>query len=240
VTIISPNFNFIFVHIRKCGGTSFEKSFEEHAVWNDLIIGSTNFGESIQPFFESQFGLHKHNTALELREIIGADSFSKYNKIAFVRHPRTLYESYFKWGRSVLQYKSKGNKSIIDAWRNSVKKEHFEHDFLSWGAIRASLLSASFEEFLHLALANNWLQTDYYKLLGDKKGKIIIDHIFKIEEVAEKWGKLEKVIGTKLKRYHSNRSLNFKTSWTREMVELVNNKHELDYSLLNYPKIKII
>src|ERR671918_1169665 len=63
MTIVCRSRKFIFVHLHKCGGTSVEQAFAPHARWNDLVIGSTFWGELLQPLYKRRYGLTKHSRA---------------------------------------------------------------------------------------------------------------------------------------------------------------------------------
>ena len=65
-TLISHRDKFIFIHIYKSGGTSITETFD--TFFTDLIK-------------------YKHETALEIRDIIGKKKFNSYYKFAIVRNP---------------------------------------------------------------------------------------------------------------------------------------------------------
>jgi hypothetical protein len=84
--IISNSHKFIFVHVMKTAGTSVSAALDPCLRWNDVAIGGSRFGEQIQPAFRERFGLHKHSTAGEIREMVGADVWSSYFTFTLVRH----------------------------------------------------------------------------------------------------------------------------------------------------------
>ena len=43
--IICHSRKYVFIHIHKTGGTSVESALEPTLHWNDLLLGSTPFGE---------------------------------------------------------------------------------------------------------------------------------------------------------------------------------------------------
>ena len=73
--------------------------------WEDLIIGSTDFGERIKNFYKTKFGLHKHSNASEIIEVLGEKKWKSFKTFTTVRDPKTLYQSYYNWAAS---------KSIMD------------------------------------------------------------------------------------------------------------------------------
>ena len=90
--IISPYKEFIFIHLEKCGGTSVETALEPYLAWHDMIIGSTNFGESIQSLYFNRFGvdkvksemLWKHSSAQEIYQFVGPDNWNDFKKFSIV------------------------------------------------------------------------------------------------------------------------------------------------------------
>jgi hypothetical protein len=85
--IICHSRKFIFIHIHKTGGTSVEMALDPVLTWRDLIIGSSAFGELIQPEFNRRFALEKHSSVSDLERVCGSEILSEYYVFATVRHP---------------------------------------------------------------------------------------------------------------------------------------------------------
>ena len=101
--IISNSHKFIFVHVMKTAGTSVSAAIDPYLRWNDVAIGGTRFGEQMQPAFRERFGLHKHSTASEIRDMVGAGVWSSYFTFTVVRHPYDRIVSLYTWLHKTLR-----------------------------------------------------------------------------------------------------------------------------------------
>jgi len=105
--IVSHSKKFIFIHLEKCGGTSVESALEPYLAWDDLIIGSTDFGEGIQSLYYKRYGIEKvkkdmlwkHSTAKQISEYLG-ESYSDYKKIVVVRNPVHIVKSLYTFSQT--------------------------------------------------------------------------------------------------------------------------------------------
>ena len=108
--IISRSRKFVFVHIEKCGGTSVENALSPYLSWDDMIFGSTLFGEKIQAFYFNTYGidnvkenmLWKHSSIKNIYNNVGHD-IDDYKKIAVVRNPIDLVKSLYTFSELVIQ-----------------------------------------------------------------------------------------------------------------------------------------
>ena len=64
--IISHKYRFIFIHIRKCAGTSITRAMAPLLGEQDLVIGCTTEGERLEKENLKNGGLTKHSTAKEI------------------------------------------------------------------------------------------------------------------------------------------------------------------------------
>jgi hypothetical protein len=91
--IINHTHRFIFVHVPKTAGTSVSTALSKYSTYRDLEIGGTPLGEAVQPFMSDRFGLRKHSTAANIRDVVGAASFQSYFSFCLVRNPFNRLQS---------------------------------------------------------------------------------------------------------------------------------------------------
>jgi len=108
--IISHTKKFIFIHIYKTAGTSISHTLSPHSRFIEKI--STYYPSSILVKIINHFfglgemgnkwinGVHKHATAIELKNYLGEKQFKEYFKFAFVRHPMDWQVSLYEYIRS--------------------------------------------------------------------------------------------------------------------------------------------
>lgn len=101
MTIINHTYRFIFVHVPKAGGTSVTSALSALTNYCDQEVGGTAFGEKVQSAYRDRFGLAKHSTSAEIRNLVGAVTWGRYFTFGFVRNPfaRALSTYHFlrKW-----------------------------------------------------------------------------------------------------------------------------------------------
>lgn len=110
--IISHSRKFIFIHLEKCGGTSVESALQPYLAWDDIIFGSTEFGESIQSLYMKRYGrdnvknnmLWKHSDASQIYSYIGSNRWNDYRKICVVRNPVDLMKSFYAFSGTSMKY----------------------------------------------------------------------------------------------------------------------------------------
>lgn len=234
MTIISKSKNFIFIHIRKCGGTSIEQSYQKYARWNDLVIGSSKEGEILQPIYERLHGLHKHNTASEIKNIIGEEHFNKYWRFALVRHPQKLIESFYKWSRTLVIQKSQNDEEIQNRWRKNLSKGEADFDFLNWGPIKSFLLTTSFSEFVNKAVSENLIQGSQTSFLLSDKNEPIVNNWYKLENIDVFWEAFGNKTETRIEPLHRNKSIPITLKWDDKMRDIVFNRYSSDYKFFSY------
>ena len=236
MTIISEHYKLIYVHLHKCGGTSIEKAFENVMTWQDLIIGSTEFGEQSQSFYWDKFNLHKHNNALELMTIVGENNWKKFKSFTTVRDPKTLYQSYYNWAASKIFWASKNDEIILKDWRIKIKNKDYEPNFLSWGAIQAYLETNDFSEFVKMSINQTKLPGPLCDRLKNDNNQIIINKIYKLEKMHQVWNFLKRKTKKNIEKRKENKSLKFETNLDDEAKKLINEFHDEDFYLFEYDK----
>jgi hypothetical protein len=126
--IISKSKNFVYIHLDKCGGTSIETAIEPFLSWDDIIIGSTPFGEKLSLAYEEKSNsLRKHSNSLDIKNFIGDDWNSMY-KFATVRDPKKIMTSLYFYVKGMVDYHidSRSLKDITSVvYENKNKKEIF-------------------------------------------------------------------------------------------------------------------
>lgn len=200
MTILSNPHKFLFIHIPKCGGTSIENTWEPIVQWGDFVIGSTDNGERIQYPFKNLYGLYKHNTALEVRDIIGIETFNKFRKAAVIRNPLNIVESFYRYSKTILRNivmreihqnnLTLNNYSAVET--NTLAKIGnsnttglplwiFQNDSTN-RIIRQAILSEDFSRFINVAidLQVGKILSSY---LCDDDQNLIVDDIVKLEDV---------------------------------------------------------
>lgn len=129
--IISNSKNFIFIHLEKCGGTSVESALQPHLHWQDIILGSTEFGESIQ---EANFQRHgtekvkkemlwKHSTAANIQSVVGKEKWFYYKRFSIVRNPVEIIQSLYWFSNTAVTYHL--GSIDEDFWRECFKNNSF-------------------------------------------------------------------------------------------------------------------
>jgi hypothetical protein len=95
--IINNTFRFVFVHIPKSAGTTITSVLSRYSSYCDIELGGTALGEAVQPLFQKRFGLQKHSTFSEIRNVVGEVLLKRYFSFAFARNPYSRAYSAYKY-----------------------------------------------------------------------------------------------------------------------------------------------
>ncbi len=265
--IISNSKRFIYIHIHKTAGTSIEHAFDPSLQWNDIILGSTKYGEEIQHIYRQRFRLYKHSTAQECYDVVGAAVWDDYFTFATVRNPYSLAVSAFTYAQKVLdkvitsgRYSYENIRPLIKSGQMSKRRLWHWSRFrqpkksnriFQWPVIKALMESgypkSSFVGFLQSPYA--WddlaLKPQWDKLAVSRGGtpRIDLNCIVKVEELNRQWPELCHKLKMDVKLPHLNQSSRG-TPWQDfydcdEVVALVEHHFTADFEAFGYDRLKI-
>jgi hypothetical protein len=236
MTIICRSRSFVFVHLLKCGGTSVEKAFAPHARWNDVILGSTFWGERLNPIYQRLYGLEKHSWAHQIRKSVGAETWSRYWTVSLVRHPLRIVESTYSWiGEIVDRYMARHGLDP-DRFAKLLRDNQLRADFAPWHATRAYAGSNCFADFVQAAIDQRALLTTTMtrRLSQGRNMTMIVDDVFKLEEIERLWDAFDARLGLKLERLHANASTPRQYQWDSRHIQEMHRLFEPDFVNFNY------
>ncbi|MCA9492742.1 MAG: sulfotransferase family 2 domain-containing protein [Myxococcales bacterium] len=184
--ILSPDRKFVFVHIMKTAGESVEIAYDGVARWNDLLLGGSPHGERMAGPYAARFGLHKHSTAAEIREVVGADTWAGSTSYAIVRDPVSRMVSAWTYLQVV-------RNSIT--WRDRAK---------SWvgrgppkvGWVQVIEQARTFSEWLnHPVARQSMLMQPQASFVTDASGAPIVTDILRFESLPSEWERVRGRLG---------------------------------------------
>jgi hypothetical protein len=234
--MILNSLKMIYIHIHKTGGSSIEFSLSQIAKWNDIIVGSTDFGELIQPMYLSTFGLNKHSPAAEIKSVVGTDVWNSYFVWATVRHPYTRIASLYAYTASLIE------PLLPDS---SFPRGGGTHDKLFWienseltespwtyPTVKAYLSAYGSERPFSDYLRSPYLTEEpafqtQSEQLRDSNGKLIVDEFFALERLDRLWPTIIGRFGlTKLPLVRQNVTSSI---WKRPFAELFSDEADVQF-----------
>lgn len=233
MTIISNSKQFIFVHLHKCGGTSIEAAYSKHARWNDLVIGSTPLGEQLQHIYKELHGLHKHNTARDIRDIVGPDVWANYWTVSLVRHPLRIYESFYGWISLIVERYLEKHGITREEFARRFQRGEIVEPLAAWGSTRAYAESNNFNEFMDVVLAKELLPKSLTSRLSDED-HVIVDNVYKLEDSEKLQQDFEERTSIRLERLHLNKGKPLTYEWDQRHVEEIHKRFEIDFRTFGY------
>ena len=181
--IISNSWNFVYIHLHKCAGTSVETALSKVLTYNDILIGSTKYGEQQQNFFKRTIGLNKHSGASEVKAFVGAAAWENYFSFAFVRHPLDrLYSLYNYSLRLVAPFRDElgdFDPFNLDSYPKTAP--------FTFQSVRSVLQSMDFNEYVLNELTWKDPGAAVQSASLCENGKIIVKRVFKVEEMDAAW-----------------------------------------------------
>ena len=232
MTIISNSHRFVFVHLHKCGGSSVEAAYQPHARWNDLVLGSTSEGEALQAIWQKLHGLHKHNAAADLAGKL-PEIWDDYWTFAMIRHPASIYESFYRWIHKILSNHAANNNIPLAEVKRRVLAGEVKRPFMAYEVTRPFCRAADFNDFVRRFSKKTSLGTLFERLSRD--GKLIVDDVFKLEQADRLWAALSARAGVTIDPAHANKGSELSDlGWSRDSIDLVNELHAIDYETFGY------
>ena len=175
--IISNSLKYIYVHIHKTAGTSVSTALAPTVRWNDIICGSTAYGEKIDALYSAQYGINKHSRADEIKNVVGQTVWGEYFTFAFVRNPYYRTISNYTYFEMLVR-----KQGIRRFWRRFDKKRQI----WNWATIKAYLATKNFSEFIrHKEFMNNAPAGKSMFSSLSENGSLIVDFIGKVENINE-------------------------------------------------------
>lgn len=138
--IICHSRRYLFIHLHKTGGTSVEAALAPTLAWNDLLLGSTPFGEQCNLDYQRRFGLTKHSSLAEIYHLCASCApIRDYRVVTVVREPLQRTVSLFNFIAAVIERIRV--PLDLDLLELSRRRDQLapEHPQLDWPAARAFL-----------------------------------------------------------------------------------------------------
>ena len=163
--IISHSRKFIFVHVPKTGGSSITQMLLPHLdLSQDVILGgdpSFEDGEDMKRRENKE--LHKHSTALEIKESVGEEIWNQYFVFSFARNPFSRAASLFAWWNETPWQGDKKKKAAI---KNMSFEEFLDSDHNTLGEPMVFFLTSKKEKDFYVEYSRN-IEVDYLGKLED-------------------------------------------------------------------------
>jgi hypothetical protein len=214
--LIMNSAKMIYVHLQKCGGTSVELSFEPHCRWNDVLLGSSALGESIQWQYHAKYGLNKHSSAVEIRRVVGDELWSQYFSWCTVRSPFSRIASLYSYAKSLVFSHAAEAGLRLDAplesqrqWADS--RDYPKHEPWTFPAVKAFMLTCSHSQPFSAFLRSGYLQGEdaylpqWWGVQSHNGQETAVTEVVRLEDLATAWPRLcEKVALPGVPLRHAN------------------------------------
>jgi sulfotransferase famil protein len=242
--IISHKHKFIFIHNYKTAGTSITQALLPYLDKNDIILGCTPEFEKLSQNNLENGLIHKHSSALEIKENLNSNIWKSYFKFAFVRNPYDLILSYYLWW-----HKTSGNWDEKALEQKKVTMDmNFEQFILQsayWHILKQHKYIIN-DKFLFSKKVNIISKIKLLKkhYLNHIRKNIIVDYIGKYESLQHDFDFICNHFGlpkTNLSLNNESKDLRngsrIKDYFTTIMAEKIYNTNYTDFLLFNYDKL---
>lgn len=237
--IICNSKKFIFIHIHKTGGSSFEVGMEPHMAWNDLILGSTDHGERINKYYNSRFKLGKHYAIRDVELVCGNELVDSYITCAMVRHPVSRVVSLFNFvGSIVTDWSNKKSLKLADL-RRDFGTYSKQFPMLEWPASRAFIDSDDFSGFIKSPHLDR--EIGFRPQLGriQRADGSLVKHIWKLEEARDWQSAVQGALGLDspflLPRANKSKATLIKSSdISAKDRQFIEDLHQVDLKAFSY------
>ena len=206
--IICHSRRFIFVHIHRTGGTSIESALDPFLCWNDLILGSSPFGEGMNNLYGNRFGLHKHSSVADIESICGDEICRNYYVFAMVRHPLDRLCSLYNFiGAVVHKWAAQQGISPNDIAAYIAANAQASTPALNWPCSKAFIETTSFSEFIRdeRLPADNASHTQVSRLRSLSDGTIRAQ-FYRLEDRDEWLSRVKDTLALEFTLAHTNKS----------------------------------
>jgi len=233
--IISNSRQFIFVHLHKCGGTSVKRAVDPHLQWNDLMLGGTRDGNTLEAVYRPRFGLEKHSSAKTIRDIVGDATWDAYWTFALVRHPVSLLESYYRWIKTRIRIIAEQKRQSIECHVRDIACGRAEGQHVQWGVTQIYARTSSFSEFVDRGLDQRAFGFGMTQLQQLSDGsEPILDEVFKLEQIEDLANAFPRRVGIELQLHRHNQADPEALEWDREVLGRVRTVYAADLSAFGY------
>ncbi|HUC38228.1 MAG TPA: sulfotransferase family 2 domain-containing protein [Acidimicrobiales bacterium] len=192
--IVSNSRRFVFVHIHKTGGESIKAALEPYLDRTDVVLNDDIklwSSRRNRKLHADNPTLHKHSTAIAIKDAIPATNWSDYYKFAFVRDPIERAISLYDYIAQMVLMRRRPHPSHA---RYYTRHGH-RADPLSWPAVVAFRATSSFSEFLrHPALANETAMQPQADSLCDADGRLLVDFVGHVDRIQQDFAHIASVL----------------------------------------------
>lgn len=222
--MISHQYNFIFIHIPKCAGTSLEKAFGHFSDFEGRDGQDHRTIRTVNPYIQP-FNYFKSKENLgELLRTIYWKVFSATNPKSNLKLSKNEYEDYFKFTivRNPYTRAYSWYKNVI---RDPIHRKSYNVDE-----------GTSFEEFLQENIGKSALRKQSY-WLKDYNGIIKMDQVIKFEDLEGGFKELclnLGVTGLNLPHEIKGQTEDYLNSYNENTKRLIKEFYKEDFELFGY------
>ena len=183
--IICHSRQFVFVHLHKTAGEAITATLRPVLVPGDLEVRGVP-GVSVNGAV-----LTKHSTALEARDALGPEVWTRYVTFSFVRHPFDRTLSLYRY---IADWADPPKPSISQ--RLGLRAVPKRGDRTDWPEVRAFRATRSVSEFIrHPALEHALSMQPQSTSLCDADGHLLVDVVGRYEQLASDVGRVQETLG---------------------------------------------